>query len=291
MAAAHIGATKSMFRPHAFSAPLCIFLWIASATLSQASRPGLASFAANRVVSVSTDPSKVALLNRVTFNKTVSQKHVDNWIVLYCVDWWELCQGIWDDYKTLAAYWERNLVANASSWQSTAIRFAEVDCTTDKALCNDNKVEEYPTVQHFRAGKLVRGWELSDGATSLSKDIAKWVRAEFMKDSNASMSIGHQSPATTYGTEIYSSMESGLHEFIFLLSWNDPVKAAIGYLVLASIVAVLFWSLATGLEIDLQMTVQSFAKSANSKARPSALLPDLPRLPEPRTIVRNSFVI
>jgi len=258
------------------------------ATLSEAVRPGLSAFGASHA-SVSMDASKVTLLNRVTFNKTVSQKHVDHWMVLYCVDWWELCQGIWEEYKALAGFWEHALIANASSWQSTAVRFAEVDCTTDKALCNDNNVEEYPTLQHFHGGKLVRGWELSDGATSLSKDIAKWVRKEFAR--NYSTTSQDKKLGAQQDNAMYNSMKSGLRELLDLLSWSDPLKAAFGYVVLASIVAILIWSLETGFELDSKRAIWGFAQSAKHKAHPSALLPKLPKLPEPRTIVRNSFVI
>lgn len=268
------------------SAYLRVLVCIASATLTQAARPGLTSAGVSRVSSINADPSKVALLNRVTFNSTIGQKHVDHWVVLYCVDWFELCQGIWEEYKTLAGYWERTLSANASSWQSTAVRFAEVDCTTDKALCNDNNVLEYPTLQHFHNGKFVTGWELSSGATSLSKDIARWVRAEFTKNETSSSSSSRHR-----NVDVYTTVQSGFRELLVLLSWNDPVKAAFGYAVLASIVAVLFWSLTTGLELDVQKSVWGVAKAAQNKARPTALLPELPKLSEPRTIVRNSFVI
>jgi hypothetical protein len=260
-----------------------------AATLSEAARPGLSAFGASHA-SVSMDASKVTLLNRVTFNKTVSQKHVDHWIVLYCVDWWEMCQGIWEEYKTLAGYWEHALIANASSWQATAVRFAEVDCTTDKALCNDNNVEEYPTLQHFHKGKFMKGWELSDGATSLSKDIAKWVREEFARNYSASTQAkrhraGHDENA------IYNSVKSGLSDFRDLLSWTDPIQAVFGYVVLVSIIAVLIWSLEAGFELDMIQKILGIAQTAKHKARPSALLPDLPKLPEPRTIVRNSIII
>lgn len=283
-------AAASMTRSRPFSASFGIIAWIASIAVVDAARPGLTNFGASRA-SISTDQNKVALLNRVTFNQTVSQKHVDHWIVLYCVDWWELCQGIWEEYKTLAGYWERTLIANASSWQSTAVRFAEVDCTTDKALCNDNHVEEYPTLQHFQDGKLVRGWELSAGATSLSKDIAKWVRSEFTKTSAPKAASKDATHASSFGFDVYTSVKSGLHELLVLLSWNDPVQAAFGYFVLASIIVVLIWSVTTGLEIEVQTKAMGIAKCAKRITRPSALLPELPKLSEPRTIVRNSFVI
>lgn len=244
------------------------------------------------------DPTKaVTMLNRVTFNKSVTQKHVDHWIVLFCVDWYQLCQGLWEEYKLMAVYWEQHLAKNASSWQATAVRFAEVDCATDKALCNENNVQEYPSVQHFHNGKLASDWEPAKGATSLSKDISKWVRREFTRNetgtfTNDRSNIGSsRSSFFAQVAGVWNLISSGLRELLAHLSWKKPATAALGYAVLAINIIVLAWSLVTGFELEWKTSLLGLARTAKHKARPSALLPQLPELPEPRTIVRGSFVL
>jgi hypothetical protein len=243
------------------------------------------------------DPTKsVTMLNRVTFNKTVAQKLVDHWIVLFCVDWYQLCQGLWEDYKLMAVHWEQHLAENASSWQATAIRFAEVDCATDKALCNENNVQEYPSVHHFHNGRLASEWEPSKGATSLSKDISKWVTRELTRNGSSTSSNKNtgglsRSYMLAQAAGAWNLISSGVRELIAHLSWKDPATAALGYAVLAINVVVLAWSLVTGFEVEWKTSILGLARTAKHKARPSALLPQLPELPEPRTIVRGSFVL
>lgn len=232
------------------------------------------------------DPTQsVMMLNRHTFNTTVAQPHVDNWVVFFCVDWLELCQGLWHDYRRMAMHWEQALAPHAKSWQTAAVRFAEVDCAKEKALCNENNVQNYPSVIHFKDGKFAREWELSKGATSLSTDISKWISKVLsaQKSDQASKSTTHAAPEL--------SLANHLRELSGLLSWNDPRTAAIGYFILAIVVAIFAWVIGTGLELELKAVLSCFSKDAKLKQWPSALLPDLPEMPEPRTIVRNSIVL
>lgn len=234
----------------------------------------------------------VALLNRHTFNTTVKQEHVDHWIVLFCVDWLEHCQGLSYDYKRLALHWERTLPA--SSWQTAGVRFAEVNCATDKALCNENGVETYPSMLHFQRGVQPQEWSPSRGATSLSSDISSWIRKELTRTSlkshaNASRTLASGSISTGDGGLI--SFEQ-LKELSALFSWRDPKTAAMGYVILATVVAVVAWVVGTGLEVEFQTVLWACAKGAKkSVPRPSALLPELPVMPQPRTIVRNSIIL
>lgn len=238
------------------------------------------------------DPSQsVAMLNRHTFNTTVKQDHVDNWIVLFCVDWLEHCNGLWHDYRRMANHWEQVMAPFASSWQSTAVRFAEVDCATDKALCNENKVENYPSVVHFQGRKFASVWEISNDATSLSGDISKWIgKVLTAKPKNETdQAIGKHHGAT--GRQSTARLGANLQELLGLLSWEDPTTAAIGYLILAIAVSVVAWILGTGLELERATIFSYFTKEAKCKQWPSALLPELPEMPPPRTIVRSTIVL
>lgn len=224
------------------------------------------------------DPSQsVTMLGRHNFNSTVKQDFVDHWFVLFCVDWLEPCQGIWHDYRHTAMYWEHNMAANASSWQNSAVRFAEVDCATDKALCNENDVEGYPSVSHFKDGKFLKAWSISPSAKSLSKDIAQWIGKEL-----AFNATGALMRKETSGTSL--NVAANVYEFFALLSWKDPTTAFAGYGLIAIAVFVVAWVLGTGLELEVKSAVVR-------KSWSSAFLPEMKEMGAPKTIVRSSIVL
>jgi len=191
----------------------------------------------------------------------------------------------------MAMHYEGVLAPTASSWRNTAVRFAEVDCAVDKALCNDNKVEMYPSVAHFEGGKLSSRWELSSDATSLSGDVSKWVRKVLA--AKPSVHGGSQAAGEDDKGEALSggaTMFSHLRELAGLFSWKDPTTAAYGYFILAASVVAVVWIIGTGLELDVK-AVLGMVKQSKAKQWPSALLPDMPEMPQSRTIVRNSFTL
>jgi len=265
--------------------PACWFLLIIMATTlsSQigAARPGHAATHVDPVVQLAhtrMDPSQsVTMLGRHSFNTTVKQENVDNWIVLFCVDWLDHCQGLWHDYRRMAMRWEHSLASNASSWHNTAVRFAEVDCAADKPLCNENHVSMYPSVVHFKKGKLIKAWDMSKGARSLSGDISLWISKELtpkvMRSEKKNQGM---------------SASSLLREFLRLLSWKDPSTAAVGYFVLAIAVVVFAWVVGTGLELELKATLGSLAMEVK-KPWTSAFLPELKDMAAPRTLVRTTM--
>lgn len=266
------------------SVPVVLVIVAVLTPATLASRPSHSHLDLDPEALVRTDPSQsVAMLNRHTFNSTVQQDLVDHWIVLFCVDWLEHCQSLWHDYRRMASHWEKVMGPAASSWQTTAVRFAEVDCATDKALCNENKVEMYPSLIHFKGGKFDSEWELSSGATSLSRDVSKWV-GEVLQKKHAK---GGALEASKHHEDI-KNLGAHLRELATLLSWKDPTTAAIGYFILAASVGLLAWIIGTGLELEWK-TVACFASEAKNKKWPSALLPELSYMPPPRTIVRSSL--
>lgn len=234
-----------------------------------------------------TDPSQsVTMLGRHSFNTTIQQENVDSWIVLFCVDWFELCQGLWHDYRRMAAHWEHALAPTASSLQNSAVRFAEVDCATDKPLCNENNVKGYPSVIYFKDGKFRGEWEISRGAPSLSTDLSKWIGKELL-----GKLISEKSPSKRVDRPASDLVNVHLRELSGLLSWKDPASSAVGYLILVIVVVIIVWIAGKGFEVDPKAAVFGIAKQAKEMPRPSALLPELPVMPEPRTIVRSSVVI
>jgi len=284
----------------AFSRPLLLLVFAAAAlapyTLGARGQhdeePALQPDAV--VTSVKDATKSVTMLNRFTFDNTVQQEHVDHWVVLFCVDWYQVCQGLQNGYRATAQHWEQALSYNATSWQKSAVRFAEVDCATDKALCNENNVQSYPTVLHFKGGKLVKNWELTQSASETGMQavrtaLSSWIAKELTgKLTNGQWS---QQAPKKQATRDLSQVIAGVRELGRMMSWKalweDPVTAVVGYFILAAAIVLFAWIVGTGLEIELKATLSGFYDQAKNKNGPSALLPNLPELPASRTIVRK----
>jgi len=101
----------------------------------------------------------VSALNRYTFAGNVLEglgDHVDHWIVMFCPSWHEKCQGLMPSYELLGVQWENKL--NKESVMSSKVRFAKVDCATDKALCVSLEIDDYPAVVHYHNNQRVNSW-------------------------------------------------------------------------------------------------------------------------------------
>jgi thiol-disulfide isomerase/thioredoxin len=97
-------------------------------------------------------------LNRITFAKTILEEHEDevpHWIVLFCPPWYEPCQAIAPVFRQLSEKWQAQL---NGALLSTEVRFATVDCASDKALCNTQRVDTYPMVSHYEKRQQVKIW-------------------------------------------------------------------------------------------------------------------------------------
>lgn len=251
------------------------------------------------ITSISDATTSVTLLNRFTFNGAVQQEHVDHWIVLFCAEWYELCQQVQPGYQSTATVWEEALSYNATSWQKSAVRFAEVSCATDKALCNENNVETYPTVLHFKDGKLVKSWELTqslydDGMAAVSAHLFTWIgdalTGQLMTDGKWS----EQAPKEQAQGDLSITMH--LEELFEMLAWKsgqkDPMALlhqVFGYFVMAVAIGSFAWIVGTGLELDLKAALSAYYEQAKTKSWSSSLLPAFPELPASRTIVRRSL--
>jgi len=112
----------------------------------------------------------VPVLNRVTFNGNIKDEllHVEHWMVLFCVDWYDACKTVRQSYLDLASEHERKL--NTKALLQLPVRFAEVDCRVDKVLCNEQLVDWYPEIVHYHRGDMVSRWVVGE-STKMSEDI------------------------------------------------------------------------------------------------------------------------
>lgn len=100
---------------------------------------------------------QVVPLTSVTFpGNVINSRYVKNWFVLYCVPWFERCAELQTEYDNLASkvHQDRN---DKSTVLSSDVRFAQVDCSKEKPLCNAMKVGTYPVVVHYR-GSIESQW-------------------------------------------------------------------------------------------------------------------------------------
>jgi len=101
---------------------------------------------------------EVAILNRFTLPGNILKGTgdlVDHWIVMFCPGWHDKCQGLLPSYELLGVQWENKL---NKAVMSSSVRFAKVDCATEKALCVSLDIDDYPSVVHYRNQQRVNSW-------------------------------------------------------------------------------------------------------------------------------------
>lgn len=104
--------------------------------------------------------SSVLTLNSHIFKGNVLKHnaYVKRWVVLYCLPWFPPCQRFQELYNVAAK--EEQQARNTGIWVSE-VRFAQVNCATDKVLCNDMNVGMMPLLAMYEnqheAARLVWG--------------------------------------------------------------------------------------------------------------------------------------
>lgn len=115
---------------------------------------------------------EASALNRFTFSGNVLDNIgdvVEHWFVMFCPGWHEKCQSLLPSYELLGVQWEDKL---NTALMSSKVRFAKVDCATEKALCVSLGIDDYPSVLHYREQQQVNAW--FGGAPGL----VRWVKEE-----------------------------------------------------------------------------------------------------------------
>jgi len=133
-------------------------------------------------VDVRVDPRGVVVpLNRHTFDGNVIRGELaGHWIVRFCVDWYPPCQSIRRPYAALGSRYDSEL--NNDTLLTSVVRFAEVDCATDKWLCNGQRVDDYPTVAHYGGGELVAQWTGDGGSPPQeAESLSAWMARELRR--------------------------------------------------------------------------------------------------------------
>jgi len=140
--------------------------------------------------------SAAASLNHLNFHGNVVEgDRAENWVVLFCVEWYGPCEELRRGFLGLAH--QQSMALNAGRLFTDAVRFAEVDCAVDKVLCNEQLIETYPMVVdhvpkkklkltwkpvqvvHYARGQRVAEWSGEGGSYEKElRKFSKWVRKE-----------------------------------------------------------------------------------------------------------------
>jgi len=119
-----------------------------------------------------TDQLPLRTLNRHSFAENILRGTalgnyiVEQWMVRFCPASWHECQWQEAFFEDLAGDWEAKLNTDVSSRR---VRFAMVDCATDKELCHAEGVMAYPTVHHYHKGKRLDAFDGTAG------DFSRWL--------------------------------------------------------------------------------------------------------------------
>jgi len=159
----------------------CALLWalLAAATATGQEVVSVAEAKGVEAVVASAVRTSVLELNRFTFGGNVLQqdtRHAAHWVVAFCPSWWEPCQNLEGPYAELSRQWEGTL---NTALLTKEVRFAMVDCASDKVLCNEQDVESYPTVHRYHKGQRVASW--SGGRRDDPARLAKWLGGQLAK--------------------------------------------------------------------------------------------------------------
>jgi hypothetical protein len=124
----------------------------------------------------SVNSQKVVDLNRFNFHNSVLQDGHDqpvHWIIRFCHDWYVPCEHLTSVFTETALGIESRL--NANDQFQTTVRFADVDCSTNKPLCNEVADYHFPQIIHFHGQARYSDWKGGGNLNSNTESFLRWM--------------------------------------------------------------------------------------------------------------------
>jgi len=146
-------------------------------------------------------------LNRFIFKGNVLEgtgDNVEHWIVMFCSGWHEKCQGLLPSYELLGVQWENKL---NKALMSSSVRFAKVDCATEKALCVSLDIDDYPSVVHYHNQQRVASWH--GGAPGLVRFVKQALEGTKRRPSRAAPAKAQKSSVCTEASQSSEGIPEG----------------------------------------------------------------------------------
>lgn len=178
--------------------------------------------------------STIFKANNVTdLGAGVDAEVVEEWVVEFCVHWYSPCATFAPLFDDTGAALETQL--NDDRFITKKVRFARVNCATDKVLCNEQMVEDYPSVNHYKGRQLADQWT-SRGTKSDAVRLQKWLHKRLTEQDAAESSKEGAGEADdkvpddgedllyTVGLGLFSPL--GIWAFWRVASLEDGSKAA-----------------------------------------------------------------
>lgn len=117
-------------------------------------------------------------LNEVSFDKSVlmdSNNGVRRWVVSFCLGWYDTCAAFERPFMEFARDWENHLNTDLLS---TEVRFATVDCATDRVLCNEQDIHQFPKVVMYQDRHAVASWTSGGTLKQITSSLESWGRKQ-----------------------------------------------------------------------------------------------------------------
>jgi len=108
----------------------------------------------------------------IGFTSPVSVAAVDSKVMLFCNEAAEPCKHMTESFRKLLVIWK-----GRGTFTSQA-HFSELDCTQNKAFCDKEGVNTFPTAVHYRNGERVASWTVSGEKPSMVWQFVDWVNAQ-----------------------------------------------------------------------------------------------------------------
>jgi len=191
----------------------------------------------------------VSALNRYTFRGNVLEgigDHVDHWIVMFCPGWHDKCQGLLASYELLGVQWENK--QNKELVMTSSVRFAKVDCATEKALCVSLDIDDYPSVVHYRNNQRMNSWH--GGAPGLVRFVKQELEGPKKRRARPIPKATHPATCTMDDApDVKKPSEGNHHQLAWLLRslrFTTSPWRIVGYGLLLIAAARTAWALVSG---------------------------------------------
>jgi thioredoxin-like negative regulator of GroEL len=216
---------------------------------------------------VISDPYRSVLaLNRFNFNANILREGggdaANHWIVLFCYSWWEPCKRMEAPYAQMGAEWQRKL--NTALF-TQEVRFAHVDCATDRVLCNERGVEGFPHVQHYTGGALAKKW--SGGQPNDELRLEKWLKKRFADLASAE----EEAPSSSQGAQGGGDNMSWAEWLAALPNALPGNRVATDLLLVLAVLALNLRAVCSNPSLYMQQPQAASAAAASEKGEPGAV--------------------
>jgi len=179
----------------------------------------------------------VPLLNADNFRREVDTGAADK-VIVFCKTGHESCQHMVESLRKLEVIWR-------GMGQFPGTEFAEVSCTKDQALCDEEHIHSFPSAIHYRKGIRLSSWTAATGNTDQTPvwQFVSWVRS----DLEARVPVETGTPEISDAVKGTAVSPLGLVSDLF--ADMDFETAAVGWCLVVACLGIVAWVVMEGFEL------------------------------------------